>query len=82
MLCYISILAISLNGEETLEKLSDPDPDSDLHQNLALLSLAGHLDTKKFRPIAWKLVKNHVTDRQTNAIAQHTVLGTIYFSAK
>ena len=26
-------LALSLNGEESLNKLSDPDPDPDLHQN-------------------------------------------------
>ena len=36
---YIS-LAKSLNGEESLKKLSDPDPDSDLHQNWINSSLS------------------------------------------
>ena len=33
-------LARSLNGEESLKKLSDPDPDLDLHQNLISSSLS------------------------------------------
>jgi len=38
---HISFLAQSLNGEESLFKISDPDPESYLHQNAIISSLSG-----------------------------------------
>ena len=68
----------SLNGEESLKIFSDLDLDLDLHQNLVLPSLAGHLHTKNnFRMIAWKLWSKIVTDRQTR---QTNILGKKYFA--
>ena len=38
--CYISFLARSLNGEESLKKFWKSYPDPDLHQNLISLSMS------------------------------------------
>jgi len=38
--CYITFLALSLNGEESLKNFSDPHPDPDLHQNRINASLS------------------------------------------
>jgi len=46
------ILARSHNGEESLEEFSDPDPDSDVHQNLINLALP------HTQPVPTKFIQN------------------------
>ena len=82
--CYVSFLALSLIGEESLEKFLDPDPDSKIKSpkkkspKLSVVVLRqSSTHTKKFQNNCLKTVaKNRVTNKETDRQTPQTnILG-------